>query len=125
MTEEAKREFTTQRGICWLLSGLLTAPLAFLTYLAINYAVVPHACSSGHMLASHLVTALFVLIVLAGAFIAWRNWKEAGRGEPTGAAGVVERSRFIAVVGLMLSGLVLILFVAQWIPQFLISPCQR
>jgi hypothetical protein len=125
VTKAAKREFETQRGICWLLSGLLTAPLAFLTYLSINYAVVPHACSSGYMFAPQLVTALFLLITLAGAFIAWRNWREVGSGEPTEAAGVVERSRFIAVIGLMLSGLVLVLFIAQWIPQFMISPCQR
>lgn len=125
MTKEARREFDTQRGICWLLSGLLTAPLAFLIHLTINYAVVPHACSSGHMFASHLVTALFLLVVFAGTFIAWRNWQQVGRGEPSEAASVVERSRFIAVVGLMLSGLVVLLFIAQWIPQFLISPCQR
>ena len=125
MTKAAKKEFETQRGACWLLSGLLTAPLAFLSYLSINYAVVPHACSSGHTFAPHFVTAFFLLVTLAGAFIAWRNWREVGRGEPTEAANVVERSRFISFIGLLLSGLVLILFIAQWIPQFMISPCQR
>jgi hypothetical protein len=125
MTKKAKKEFSEQRGVCWLLTGLLAAPLAFLTQLTVNYAVVPRACSSGHLYAPHLVTILFLLIALAGGFIAWRNWQEAGQVEPGEGGDVIERSRFIAVVGLMLSGLVVLLFIAQWIPQFLISPCQR
>jgi hypothetical protein len=71
------------------------------------------------------VTILFLLIALAGGFIAWRNWREAGQVEPGEGGDVVERSRFIAVVGLLLAGLITLVFIAQWIPQFLISPCQR
>lgn len=125
MTEKAKKELSTQRGVCWLLTGLLAAPLAFLTQLTVNYAVVPRACSSGHLYAPHLVTALFLLVALAGGFIAWRNWREAGQTEPGTGGDTLERSRFIAVVGLLLAGLVTLIFIAQWIPQFLISPCQR
>lgn len=125
MTKKAKKEFGEQRGVCWLLTGLLAAPLAFLTQLTVNYAVVPRACSSGHTYAPHLVTILFLLVALAGGFVAWRNWQAAGRVEPGEGGGVVERSRFIAVVGLLLAGLITLVFIAQWIPQFLISPCQR
>lgn len=125
MTKKAKKEFSEQRGVCWLLTGLLCAPLAFLTQLTVNYAVVPRACSSGHAYAPHLVTILFLLIALAGGFVAWRNWRDAGQVESGEGGGRVERSRFLAVMGLLLSGLITLVFIAQWIPQFLISPCQR
>ncbi len=122
----AKKEFETKRGVLWLLSGLLTAPVAFLLHLQINYALVPEVCASGRSrLVLHAVTILFMLMAVCGAWIARRNWQEAGESEPGKAASVIERSRLLSVVGLLLSGLVLVVLVAQWIPQFLINPCQR
>jgi hypothetical protein len=122
----AKKEFDNKRGVRWLLSGLLVAPVAFLLHLQINYALVPAVCGGrGGRVLLHAVAILFMLVAAGGAWIAWRNWRETGQDEPGEAANVLERSRFLSVVGLMLSGLVLIVLVAQWIPQFMINPCQR
>ena len=122
---KAEAEFTQTRGISWLWAGILTAPLAFLIHLTINYALVTQLCQSTHKLSMHLVTILFLLIAAGGGFISWLNWREVGRKWPGEAGSVTERSRFMSVVGLLISALVIFGLVAQLIPQFMFDPCQR
>ena len=124
---ERKRaeEFSEARGKLWLWAGMLTAPLAFLLHLEINYALVTQLCQSEHQLALKLVTVLFVLVAAAGGFIAWRNWEAVGREWPGDEATVPERSRFMAVVGLLVSALVVLGLLWQLVPQFIFDPCQR
>jgi hypothetical protein len=121
----AQGDFSQTRGITWLWAGILTAPLAFLTHLTINYALVTQLCQSTHQISMHLVTILFLLIAAGGGFIAWLNWREVGRKWPGEGGSVTERSRFMSVVGLMVSVLVILGLIAQWIPQFIFDPCQR
>jgi hypothetical protein len=122
---KAEGEFAHKRGKVWLWVGVLIAPLAFLLHLQVNYALVTQLCQSTHKLSMHLVTLLFLLIAAGGGFIAWRNWEASGRKWPGEAGSVLERSRFMAVVGLLISMLVILALIAQWIPQFIFDPCQR
>ena len=122
---KAADEFKETRGIVWLWAGMLTAPLAFLLHLEVNYALVTQLCQSEHKLAMYLVTVLFVLISAAGGFISWRNWETAGRKWPGEEATVSERSRFMSVVGLLVSALVVVALIWQLVPQFMFDPCQR
>ena len=122
---KAEGEFAQTRGKVWLWIGVLTAPLAFLLHLEVNYALVTQLCQSTHKLSMHLVTLLFLLIAAVGGFIAWRNWEASGRRWPGDAGSVLERSRFMAVVGLLISILIVLGLIAQWIPQFIFDPCQR
>jgi hypothetical protein len=122
---KAERDFSQTRGITWLWAGILIAPLAFLIHLSINYALVTQLCQSPHKLSMHLVTILFLLIAAGGGFIAWLNWARLGRKWPGEGGNVRERSRFMAVVGFIISVLVIFSLIAQWIPQFIFDPCQR
>jgi hypothetical protein len=122
---KAAEEFKEARGKLWLWAGMLTAPLAFLLHLEINYALVTQLCQSTHKLALPLVTVLFMLVSAAGGFLSWRNWETAGRKWPGEEATVSERSRFMAVVGLLVSALVVVALVWQLVPQFIFDPCQR
>jgi TRAP-type C4-dicarboxylate transport system permease small subunit len=121
----SKGEFSKTRGILWLWAGLLTAPLSFLLHLQVNYMLVTQLCQSEHKLALHLVTLAFLLIAAGGGFVAWRNWEAAGRKWPGETGSVLERSRFMAVVGLLISALIILAFIAQLIPQFIFDPCHR
>jgi TRAP-type C4-dicarboxylate transport system permease small subunit len=122
---KAEREFSQTRGILWLWAGLLTAPLAFLLHLQVNYALVTQLCQSKLKLLTHLLTLTFLLIAAIGGLIAWRNWQQMGRKWPGEEGSITERSRFMAVVGFLVSALVVLAFIAQWIPQFIFDPCQR
>jgi len=106
----------------WL--GLLLAPAAFLTNLEVAYAVVPHACSAGSRLLVHAVHAVCLLIAVAGVLIALKRWRLNGETWPGDAGGRVSRSRFMSGVGLLLSLFISLVILAQWIPSFVLNPCQ-
>lgn len=122
---KAEGEFAHKRGKVWLWIGMLTAPLAFLLHLEVNYALVTQLCQSTHKLSMHLVTVAALLVSAGGGFVAWLNWEATGRKWPGEAGSVTERSRFMAVVGFLISVLVILGLIAQWIPQFIFDPCQR
>jgi cytochrome c biogenesis factor len=107
-----------------LWAGVLLAPVAFLLNLELAYAVVPHACSSQNRLPVHLVHLVCLLIALVGGAFALRSWRSCGETWPGEEGGAVSRSRFMAGLGLLLSVLFALVIVAQWIPSFVLSPCQ-
>jgi cytochrome c biogenesis factor len=107
-----------------LWAGLLLAPTAFLLNLELAYAVVPHACSSQNRLPVHLVHLVCLVIALVGGAFALRSWRYCGETWPGEEGGPVSRSRFMAGLGLLLSVLFALVIVAQWIPSFVLNPCQ-
>ena len=121
----SRGEFSKTRGILWLWAGLLVAPLAFLLHLQINYMLTTQLCPGGRKSVLHLVTLMFLLAAAGGGFVSWRNWDATGRKWPGETASVLERSRFMAIIGLLISALVLVAFIAQLIPQFIYDPCDR
>jgi hypothetical protein len=107
-----------------LWAGLLLAPTAFLLNLEVAYALVPTACSSQNRLLVHLVHVVCLVMAAAGGFIALRSWRAGGETWPGEQGGPVGRSRFMAGLGLLLSAFILLVIVAQWIPSFVLNPCQ-
>ena len=93
-----------------LWTGLLLAPAAWLTSLEVGYVLVRPDCAGGTALRQHAVHAGFLLVALAGLLVAWR-------------ARRAERD-FLSTLGVAVSGLFVLVLVAQWIPTFLIHPCQ-
>ena len=124
MSERAEEEFNRAGSIFALWTGVLLAPFAFLSNLQISYMLVLWACASGQVLWLHVVSALWLLVALFGAFIAWRNWGRAGREWRSEGGSSVARSRFMAIVGLLMSVLFGLIILAQWIADFIIDPCQ-
>lgn len=125
MDSKAAEDFKEGAGPGALWAGVLAGPLAMLTQLQANYALVLWACGAGREWALHLVALMALLVTAAGGLLSWRNWRRAGAGWEDGGAGVVPRSRFMAVVGLMMSVLISLVVIAQWIPIFVYGPCQR
>jgi hypothetical protein len=123
MTVDPRTDVPDQRQIRGLWVGLLLAPVAFLINLELAYALVPTACSSRNALPVHLVHAVCLLLTLYGLMTAWRRWRAAG--STWGEAGdPLARSRFMAGTGLLVSAMFLLVIVAQWIPSFVLHPCQ-
>ena len=112
-------------GLLALWTGVLLAPMAFLSNLQVNYTLTQKLCPGGHTSLLHLMTIIFLLIAACGGLIAWRNWGRAGRVLPDESGDNITRNRFLAALGLMISALSFLIIVAQWIPQFIFYPCQR
>jgi hypothetical protein len=122
---DAVKDFKEGAAPAALWAGVLAGPLATLTQLQVNYALVLWACGAGREWALHLVALLALLVTVGGGLLSWRNWRRAGSGWEDDGAGVVPRSRFMAAVGVLISALIALVVVAQWIPIFVYGPCER
>lgn len=124
MTVNPRTDVPDARQIRALWVGLLLAPGAFLINLEVAYALVPTACSSRTELPVHLVHLACLLLTLYGLLTAWRCWTATGATWPGEDGDPLARSRFMAGIGLMVSAMFLLVIVAQWIPSFVLDPCQ-
>jgi hypothetical protein len=125
MMGDTEQAFFQHQGIGWLWFGILAGPLAFLLNLQLSYMLVQPVCVTAHHLVLHLVPVGALLLTAGGGVSAWRNWRRTGQTESSEAAGVLPRSRFLAGVGLLTSGLFIVVIVAQWLPNFILTACQR
>ena len=100
--------------------------MVMLLELQINYALVNWVCeAAGRELVLHLVSLLALLLTLGTLLLSWRNWRRTGGGWEDEGAGVMPRSRFLAVLGILISGLLVLVIIAQWLAVFMYGPCQR
>jgi hypothetical protein len=116
-------DVSQERDLLALWTGLLLPPFAWFLHQQLSYMLVLWACASGRQFVLHLVTVAMLLLAGAGGFIAWRNWQRTGRGWSDEAGGMRPRSRFMAVAGLLSSGMFVLVILAQEIPSFLLNAC--
>jgi RsiW-degrading membrane proteinase PrsW (M82 family) len=103
--------------------ALLIGPFAWAGDLGCSYAFVYHACSTGHHYVLHVITGLALLFALTGAFVGWHEFRAFRDGHEEGGSPL-DRSYFMAVLGIA-SGLgFALVIVATAVPKFVFSPCQ-
>ena len=124
MTVDPRDDVPDARLLRALWTGLLLPPAAFLLNLEVAYALVPTACSSRNPLLVHLVHIACLALAVVGSITALRTWRESGATWPGGQGGRVGRTQFMSGVGLLLGVLFTLVILAQWIPSFMLSPCQ-
>ena len=125
MSAELPREFKEGAGPGLLWLSILAPPMAALTQLQTNYALVLWACGRAQTWPLHLVAFLALLVAAGSGLLARRNWRKAGAGWTDDGAGPLPRSRFMAAVGMLVSAHSALVVIAQWIAVFVFHPCQR
>jgi hypothetical protein len=65
------------------------------------------------------------LLVLGCAVVAFREWRRAGGHWPDHGGGAAGRSRFMGVLGMFMAASSALVILAQWIPDWIVSPCQQ
>lgn len=123
MESQAERRFQKGGGVLALWAGWLIGPIAWALHQNVSYMVVPWVCATENYLVLHVATLAALALAAVGAFIAWRNWQLAGRGWPGPGGGTVSRSRFLAVGGMLVSGISFVGILVEAIPNFLIDAC--
>jgi hypothetical protein len=110
--------------------ALLVAPTLALTNLTVTYALVTPSCTRQNMTAPNVVSALLLLACAWMSWQAWGNWNNSrhgaarGGGEGTSAGDAApERRPFVALVASMVGALSCLVVIAQWFPQWVLSPC--
>ena len=110
-------------GGLWI--ALLGAPLAFLAHLTVNYFLVPHACHADTEWPLHAVTLLALAVCALGAWQGARLRAATGRHLIAEGASRIERTRFLANVGLLATALFSLMILAQWLGILIFDACQR
>jgi hypothetical protein len=104
--------------------ALLIAPSLALTNLSITYALATPECSRQSDVSMNIVSAVILGICVILTFIAWRNWLAQGGGQaPTRQDDAALRGRFMSAVAGMVGLLSCLVVLAQWFPQWVLSPC--
>lgn len=124
METATEKHFSKGGGLLELWTGMLAGPIAWLLQLQTNYILAQLVCSRTSHVMLHVITVVALLLAAGGGLIAWRSWQQAGREWPGESEGVVPRSRFMAVVGLLTSVMFFLVILAQGIPSFILNPCQ-
>jgi hypothetical protein len=116
-------------GDVQLVIAVLAGPLAWALAEVASYSLAPTACWLGHPLVLYLVPLGPLLVVLAGAGLAWRRWRRQA-GEPGEPAGSTEkgdpgdsRARFMALAGFWLCLGFALAIVAFGLPPLLLKVC--
>jgi hypothetical protein len=122
---EERKEFLTRRGIFLLWAGLLVPPAAWLLQLQAAYLMVYVSCATGGNLAYHLASLAALAVAAAGGLLSWRNWRRAGPEVPGERGGPLTRSRFMALLGVLTGALFSVVIIAQWLPGFILPPCNK
>jgi uncharacterized membrane protein (DUF4010 family) len=121
---DPRTDIVEARRIRALWAGLLLAPAAFFINLELGYLLVRPSCPRDDALPVHAVHAVSLVLALAGMTIAWRSWQAEGMRWPEDEGGPPARTRFMAGLGVALSALLVLTLLAQWIPTFVLDPCQ-
>lgn len=107
-----------------LWAGVIGAPAAWGLQLQAGYSLTPWACRAGLHFTLHVITAVAVVLALAGAYLSWRAWLAAGGGSPDKTdGGPVARERFLGALGVAMGALSAVVIVAQGIASFYFDGC--
>lgn len=115
--------FRRGRAIAAQWFAVLAGPLAWMLGLNAGYGFVRVACAKDTSLSLHLVSLATLLLALAGAWVAWREWNRTGRRWPGEEGGPLARSEFMAALGVMTGGLFSLAILLQWVATLYFDPC--
>jgi hypothetical protein len=124
MTVDQRTDVPDKRIIRALWTGVLVPPAAFLLNLEIAYALVPAACSARTVMLVQLVHLVSLALTMFATAVALRAWRRSGATWPGGEGGRVSRTRFMSGMGILMGVMFALVIVAQWIPSFILDPCQ-
>ncbi len=106
----------------WIVN--LVPPFLVLFDLQLGYMLVSRNCLEDDSLTNHLVHGLFLVATLLLLLKGWTLWRAAGPEWPGKGPDLRTRSRFMSLLGILIASLSALVIAAQWIPVFVLHPCQ-
>jgi hypothetical protein len=107
-----------------LWTGILAGPMAWASNLMASYAVVKRVCHTSNYTILPLITAASLVMVIGAAAISWTALRRTTTDVPTDGGRPRQRARFMAVLGLALSGLFALQILAGAIPHWVLDACR-
>ena len=117
--------FTQWPGLLRLSLGLLLGPVVALVNQQLIYTVNMWACGYRAHATMHIVPALCLVVTIGAGVTAYRDWKAVGGGVEDEEGTVATRTRFISILGVVISVFSSLVIIAQWAAIFVFDPCMR
>jgi len=124
-SERGEAGFARWPGMLSLSLGLLLGPIVALANQQMIYSANMWACGNNGWGAMHLIPLLCLIVAIGAGLTARRDWKAVGGGVHDEAATVAERTRFVALCGMVISTFSALVILAQWAAIFVFEPCMR
>jgi hypothetical protein len=113
----------THLGALW--TANLLGPAAVLLTQELGYILSEKAaCARGDNWPMHLAFAAGLALALTATSLGWREWRRWGERASTPAGTAEGRSRFMAVLGVLVSTVSALAIVAMWSATMFVHPCQ-
>ncbi|HEX6560125.1 MAG TPA: hypothetical protein VF021_11700 [Longimicrobiales bacterium] len=123
MRVDADRSYLSRHGSVALWFALLGAPCAWFLGLVLSYPVVPYACYSGHVWTLYAISAIALLVVLGAGVVGYGLLMDTGAELPGDHASHTDRTRLLAAVGMMFSGLFALILIGHIASTAMVGPC--
>jgi hypothetical protein len=104
--------------------AFIAAPLAWLIDLEASYATVDWACSHNRRDVLFMIPAACLAAIGAAAWVCWSAWNDLRRKTEFEGGSVQDRSRVLAVIGLLMSGTFALVVLTTFAGRYLLSPCE-
>jgi hypothetical protein len=104
--------------------GILIAPLAWATDLGISYPITRSLCEFNQSWGFHAVSVCTLALAVSGALVARRELALVPLVPGEKLPRPIERSRFMAHLGIAVSVLFMIVILAESVSELGIDPCQ-
>jgi len=102
--------------------AMLLSPFLALANLSITYALVTPQCRQQTEIALHMVALVSLVSTLIFTWMAWREWQSQPHLH-LAEDDAPKRHSFLAAVAMMAGAFSCLVILAQWIPQWVLSPC--
>ena len=123
MTAPAKRSYWDGAGLAKLWIAFLAAPLAWLTDLEASYATVGWACSHDRRSVLFLIPTACLAVIVVAAWLCWSAWNDLRREGDFEGGSIEDRSRFLALIGMLMSATFALVIVTTFAARYFLSPC--
>jgi len=117
------RDYWEQRGLALLWFAVLAGPAALFANQFAGYALVKWACASRRTYVLTGIAIVMLGVALAGAWVGWMCRSRLRDATESGGR-IIDRSYFVAIVGIGLALITAFLIVMQAYPHFILSPCE-
>ena len=117
------RDYWEHWGLILLWTAVLSGPVAWFLDQGLSYMLVKPVCTAGGRDVLTVISVAALAMAGAGGYTGWRCFAQL-RGATDDGGRLVDRSYFMAVVGISLNVLVALLIVTAGVSRFLLSPCE-
>ena len=103
--------------------AFLGAPVVWFTAMVFVYFNVARACVVGSSLSLYIIDGAALAIILLAGFIGYSIWVDTGEELPGEHGTRTDRSRLMAVVGIMMSSLFGVVVAGHIVAMMIVGPC--